>query len=141
MSNAAPAPTTFTDAARRIVAYGAVTRMTGYDYLVEIDDDELVVNDGDEQLRLRRDESDLSGVITADWASDAAAERVTTDWIEDYIEQTQQFLVIRRDYITDIVADPFSALFLDRLAGRFPSADLPMITEFLDEAKAWLAAA
>lgn len=128
----------FAAAVRRIAAYGAITRMTGYDYLVMFDGDELVVNDGDEQLRLRRDEADLAGVITADWASDTAASRVAGDWLEEYLDNTQQFLVIRRDYIDDLVADPFSELYLQRLADRFPMVDLPLVEEFLDDVRTWL---
>ncbi|WP_454163783.1 alpha/beta fold hydrolase [Gordonia iterans] len=138
MSDPGPAPTDLPDAARRIAAYGAITRMTGFDYLVELDGAELVVNDGDERLSLHRDDGDLSGIVTADWASDSAAERVATEWIEDYVEQTQQFLVIRRHYIADLIADPFSEIHLERLADRFPNADIPAIEEFLSDVRAWL---
>lgn len=130
----------FRAAVRRVAAYGAITRMTGFRDLVTLDDDELVVNDGDERLCLRRDSDGLTGVITADWAGDAAAERMAVDWIEEYVENTQQYLVIRRDYVTDLITDPFSDLYLQRLAGRFPAADLPDIEDFLRDVAHWLPA-
>ena len=127
--------------ARRLAAFGAVARMTGFDHVVTFTDDSLILDDND-YLCLGR-----SGTITSDsgtdtvprsWSTDARADQVITDWIEEYLEDTYQFLVIRRDYIGDLVADPFSDLHLSRLAGRFPNVDLPAIEVFLREVHRWI---
>lgn len=127
--------------ARRLAAFGAVARMTGFDHVVTFSDEGLILDD-DDYLRV-----DLEGTVTTGsgshhvpraWSTDARADQVITDWIEEYLEDTYQFLVIRRDYIGDLVGDPFSELYLSRLASRFPNVDLPAIEEFLGAIRRWL---
>ena len=128
----------FRAVARRLAAYGAITRMTGSDHIVVFDDTGLTLDDGDEYLHLPLDGTTLDEVPPA-WRSDDAADRRATRWIEDYLEDTFQTLVIRRHYIDDLVRDPFSPVFLDHLADRFPNVDLPEIQAYLAEIRQWLA--
>ncbi|GAC58686.1 hypothetical protein GOHSU_46_00070 [Gordonia hirsuta DSM 44140 = NBRC 16056] len=128
------------DVARRLTAFGAVTRMTGEDSVVTLSDDGLVLDFDDDYVRLDRDGAADEPIPRA-WTDDARADRVITDWIEDYLDETYQFLVIRRDYISDLISDPFSELYLNRLAGRFPNVDRASIDAFLDEVRRWLAGA
>ncbi|MFZ2512041.1 MAG: hypothetical protein WAW85_13260 [Gordonia sp. (in: high G+C Gram-positive bacteria)] len=127
--------------ARRLAAFGAVARMTGFDDVVTFSDEGLILDD-DDYLRLGRDgnvsNSSGTGAVPRAWSTDARADQVITDWIEQYLEDTYQFLVIRRDYIGDLVADPFSELYVSRLADRFPNVDLPAIEEFLGGIRRWL---
>lgn len=141
-SDKAPAPQPgtgeFSAVVRRLAAYGAVTRITGYDHVVTLDGTALTLDDGDDHVRLAGP-GDVPEV-PANWASDAAAKRTATDWIEEYLDDTYQFLVIRRDAITDLIDDPFSPENLDRLADRFPNVDLAEVQTFLADVRSWLAA-
>ncbi len=124
-------------AVRRLAAYGAITRMTGHPDIVTIVGDTLIIGDADRDLIL--DHADgPEQPIPAPWRTDEAADRAATQWIEDYLEDTYQTLVIRRDYISDLVADPFSTLYLDRLASRFPHPHRDEIDDFLAQARRWL---
>lgn len=130
-------------AVRRLAAYGAVTRMTGHPDAVTVAGEALILDDGHRELVLQHgDGTDgpAAPPIPADWRTDEAADRVATQWIEDYLEDTYQLLVIRRDYITDLVADPFATLHLDRLASRFPHPHRDEIDEFLADVRQWLLA-
>lgn len=133
-----------TDVARRLAAFGALTRMTGTDSLVTLDDGGLTLDDGEHYVRIERTDGgplrSPDGPVPAGWRTDETTERLAVDWIEDYLEDTYQALVIRRDDITDLIADPFSQLHLERLARRFPAADLPALREFLGTVAAWLGA-
>lgn len=135
----APQPGTgeFSAVVRRLAAFGAVTRITGYDHVVTLDGSALILDDGDDHARLEGP-GDLDAV-PAEWTTDAAAKRTATDWVEEYLDDTYQYLVIRRDSITDLVDDPFSPENLDRLADRFPNVDLPEVQAFLADVRAWLA--
>lgn len=135
MAHSLPAPEILA-LARRLAAFGAVTRMTGYDHVVTFSDDGLVLDD-DDYLRLPLDGSVPDEVPPA-WTTDSRADFVITEWIEDYLEDTYQVLVIRRDYIGDLISDPFSQQHLARLADRFPNVDLPAIEEFLTPVRDWL---
>lgn len=140
-SDTAPAPLPgtgdFRAVVRRLAAYGAVTRITGNSDVVTVDGPALILDDGDDHVRLEGPGDVVA--VPATWTADAAAQRATVDWIEDYLDQTYQALVIRRDAITDLVDDPFSTVNLERLADRFPAVDLPQVRAFLTDVRSWSA--
>ncbi|MFC0314761.1 alpha/beta fold hydrolase [Gordonia phosphorivorans] len=124
--------TEFRAVARRLTAFGALHRMTGEHSTVTLNETGLTLDDGDTYLHLPA-AGPLPDDLPAAWASDAAAYAALTAWLEDYLEQTYQALVIRRHYLSDLVSDPYSTEFQEQLADRFPSADQSAIAAFTAE--------
>lgn len=113
-----------------------MTRLAGFPDVVTLDDADpldaaLILDDHDEYLRLDTSTEPIAEAIPAPWRSDDAAERVIVAWVERYLEDGHHILVIRRDYFTDLIVDPLSELFLDRLAFRFGYAHIDQARDFL----------
>ncbi|MFT3716172.1 MAG: hypothetical protein QM774_09565 [Gordonia sp. (in: high G+C Gram-positive bacteria)] len=122
----------FHDAARRIVAYGVGTRLTGNHDEVTVDGGSLVVAAEDPARSVTLHDGDEAGFP---WRTDATAAAAISDYVEEYIDETGVVLSVRRDRFDDLVADPYDEWTLEFLAHCFPAADLTEIHRFLAEAR------